>query len=236
MGLISDYLEQCRDRSNVGDLDPCMIIGGVSRQKVHSYQEINHILNEYTVTQNRDQKRLIRQQLIAQSSELETVKTGYLLGEKTVLSVFNSGKLQSPLMIDTIQLLLAELRRSYQAICTLRQKINKELKENIVVQFETPADSEVRKNMLKMIGSSIIAYLQDSAVLLETSEFRKLIFDFAEIIRYFEQEQYHQPAKKIVQYHFEKDFNLKHSHVKCTNCGTLLLQNIPYCLNCYERN
>ena len=236
MGLISDYLEQCRSRSTAGDLDPCMIIGEDFKRKINSYQEIYRTLNEYTTARNNDQKLLIRQQLIARSSELETIKTGYLLGEKIVLSVWNSGKLQSPLMIDTIQLLLAELRRSYQAICTLRQSINRELKENTVIQFEAPSEIEIRRNMLKTIGSSVLAYLQNPSVLMGTSEFRKVIFDQAEIVRYFEQEQYNQPAKKVVQYYFEKDLHLKSSHIKCANCGNLLLQDIPYCLNCYERN
>ena len=139
-------------------------------------------------------------------------------------------------MMDTVKLLLAELRKSYQAICDLRQKINQQLGEAIVIQFEPPLESDIRKNMMKMIGSSIVAYLQDASVILDTSEFRKVVYDFAEIIRCFEQEQYNQPEKKIVRYHLEKDFKMKNGHFKCVNCGSLLLEDIPYCLNCYERN
>ena len=90
--------------------------------------------------------------------------------------------------------------------------------------------------MLKILGSSIGAYLQDSSVVLDTSEFRKVTCDFAEIIRCFEQEQYNQPDKKVVRYHLERDFQMKNSHFKCMNCGEPLLEDIPYCLNCYERN
>lgn len=236
MGLISDYLEQCRDRSRAGYLDPCMIIGSNFRSKFSSCHEISSTLIAYSDCNNHEQKELLRQQLTEQSSELETIKSGYLLGEKVVLSVWNPGKLQSPLMVDTVKLLLAELRKSYQAICDLRQKINHQLGESIVVQFEPPFESDIRKNMMKMIGSSIVAYLQDSLVILDTSEFRKVICDFAEIIRCFEQEQYNQPDKKIVCYHLEKDYKMKNGHFKCANCGNLLMENIPYCLNCYERN
>ena len=118
----------------------------------------------------------------------------------------------------------------------LRQKINEKLGEIIVVQFEPPMETDIRKNMLRMIGSSITAYLQDPSVIMDTSEFRKIVSDFAEIIRCFEQEQYNQPDKKVVRYHLEREFNMKNSHVQCVNCGTLMLEDIPYCLNCYERN
>ena len=197
MGLISDYLEQCRDRSKAGDLDPCMIIGGSFRNKLSSYHEIYRTLTTYSNSNNDEQKQLLRQQLIEQSSELETIKSGYLLGEKVVLSVWNPGKLQSLLMVDTVELLLSELRKSYQAICDLRQKINHQLGETMVIQFEPPLEADIRKNMMKMIGSSVVAYLQEPSVILDTSEFRKVVYDFAEIIRCFEQEQYNQPEKRL---------------------------------------
>lgn len=236
MGLISDYLEQCRDRSKAGNLDPCMIIGGSFGGHLSSYHEISNVLTTYSNSNNNEQKKLLLQQLTERSSELETIKTGYLLGEKVVLAVSNTGKLQSSLIVDTVELLLVELRKSYQAICDLRQKINNQLGETIVIQFEPPLESDIRKSMMKMIGSSIVTYLQDASVILNTSEFRKVVYDFAEIIRCFNQEQYNQPEKKIVRYYLEKDFEMKNGHFKCVNCGSLLLENIPYCLNCYERN
>lgn len=236
MGLISDYLEQCRDRGKAGDLDSCMIIGGGFRGKLSSYHEICHTLTTYLNSNSDEQKQLLCQQLIERSSELETIKSGYLVGMNIVLSVLNIGKLQSSLMMETVELLLAEFHKSYQAISELRHKINHQLGETVVIQFEPTLESDIRKNMMKMIGSSIVAYLQDSSVILDTSEFRKVVYDFAEIIRCFEQEQYNQPEKKIVRYHLEKDFKMKNGHFKCVNCGSLLLESIPYCLNCYERN
>lgn len=235
MGLYSDYLEECRDRIRTGDLDPCMIIDGGFRGKLSSYQEIYRTLTAYS-NSNDDQKKLLRQQLVEQSSELETIKIGYLLGEKVVLSVENSGKLQSALVIDTVRMLLEELGKSYRAICDLRQKISQQLGEKTVIQFKSPLESDVRKNMMKMIGSSIVAYFQDTSVILDTSDFRKIVYDFAEIIRCLEQEQYNQPEKKIVRYYLEKEYEMKNGHFKCANCGSFLLEDIPYCLNCYERN
>ena len=72
MGLISDYLEQCRDRSNAGDLDPCMIIGGSFRGKLSSYHEIYRTLTAYSNSSDDEQKKLLHQQLTERSSELET--------------------------------------------------------------------------------------------------------------------------------------------------------------------
>ena len=234
MGLISDYLEQCRDR--IGNIDPCMIICGGIRGKLSSYYEINHTLIEYSNSKNDEQKKLLRQQLIERSSELETIKSSYLLGEKLILSVQNTGKLQSSLIVDIVNLFLAEIHKSYQAICDLREIINHQLGGTIVINFEAPLESNIRKNIVKMIGSSIVVYLKNSSVILDTSEFRKVVYDFAEIIRCFEQERYNQPEKKIVRYYLEMDFKMKNSQIKCINCGCFLLDDIPYCLNCYERN
>lgn len=236
MGLISDYLEQCRDRSRAGDLDPCMIISASFRNSVRSYHEITHTLITYSKSADDNQKKMLRQQLLDRSAELETIKSGYLLGEKIVLSVWNTGNLHSSLMIDTVKLLLTELRNSYQAICELRQKINRQIGEAIVVHFEPPIEYDIRKNMLKLIGSSMCTYLRDFSVIMDTSEFRKVISDFAEIIRCFEQEQYNQQDKKVVRYYLEKDYAIRNSQHKCVNCGAFLLEDIPYCLNCYERN
>ena len=113
MGLISDYLEQCRDRSRTGDLDPCMIIGASFRNNVRSYHEITHTLIKFSKSTDDNQKKILRQQLLDRSAELETIKSGYLLGEKIVLSVWNTGNLRSSLMMDTVKLLLLELRNSY---------------------------------------------------------------------------------------------------------------------------
>ena len=115
MGLISDYLEQCRDR--IGNIDPCMIICGGIRGKLSSYYEINHTLIEYSNSKNDEQKKLLRQQLIERSSELETIKSSYLLGEKLILSVQNTGKLQSSLIVDIVNLFLAEIHIRLFVIC-----------------------------------------------------------------------------------------------------------------------
>lgn len=235
MGLFSDYLEECRDRVKIGGLDPCMIISGCFEKQVGFYQSIYHKLRTYSNSDDK-KKQLIHQQLVKQSSELETIKSGYLLGEKIVLRIWNSGKLQSSLITDTVKLLLSEFRTSYYAICDLCQDINCQLDKKAIPRFNPPPESEVRKNLIGMLSSSIVAYLQDFSVLLDTSEFRKVVHDFALIIQFFEQEQYNQPEKKIVCYYLEKNFGIKNSRFKCTNCGSYLLEDIPYCLNCYERN
>ncbi|HAU84315.1 MAG TPA: hypothetical protein DCW90_02025 [Lachnospiraceae bacterium] len=236
MGLFSDYLEECRDRVKIGGLDPCMIISGCFEKQVSSYQSIYRKFRTYSNSDDDKKKQLIYQQLVKQSSELETIKSGYLLGEKIVLRIWNSRKLQSSLITDTVKLLLSELRTSYYAICDLCQDINRQLNKKVPLQFNPPSESEVRENLMRMLGSSIVAYLQDASVILDISEFRKVVYDFALIIQFFEQAQYNQPSKKIVCYYLEKSFDIKNSRFKCTNCGSYLLEDILYCLNCYERN
>lgn len=201
-----------------------------------AYHAVHHTLITYCNSHNEKQKEALRQQLIEKSSELESVKSTYLLKEKIVLSVWNSGKLQSPIMITIVHLLLTELRSSYQAICELRQELNEQLGELIVTSFKSPLEVDIRKDILKTLGTSVEVYLQDSSEVLDTSELRQLICDFAGLIRYFEQEQYKLADKKVVRDYLEREFQIKSSHFKCTNCGDYLLKDIPYCLNCYERN
>lgn len=48
MGLVSDCLEQCRNKSKAGDLDPCIVIGGSFRGEFSSYHEIYCTLTAYS--------------------------------------------------------------------------------------------------------------------------------------------------------------------------------------------
>lgn len=237
MGIFSDNLEEVRD---AGYCDPCMCNSDRVHGKFYSKSEENFKL-QHKIEANRkcekeENKKLIRKQYEENLRKLETLKRKELLREKIVLSVCNTVKFKSGLIEDTVKLLLGEISESYQAICDLMQEINSKLEKRIVVDCVTPTEKDIRIDLMKKLDESIIGYLQDSSVILDTSEFRKVVFDFAEIIRYFEQEQYNQPDKKIVCYHLEKNHNIKNSQLKCTNCGKLLFDNIPYCLNCYERN
>ena len=70
----------------------------------------------------------------------------------------------------------------------------------------------------------------------DTSSFRKVVADMASVVRYFQDDIIVRQDKKIVYDFLQNQLGIVKSHHQCQNCGELLLKNIPYCLNCYERN
>ena len=236
MGLYLDYFEENRERRSAEEFDPSMIGGEyfISIQK--SFSKLSHALKTCKNNSNTEKKAYFMQQLTEKVSELEEMKVTYLLGEKLVLSVKNNFIPQSSFMSDTICLLLEELQNAYHAVCRLIQKADKQMGKKVSVSFHSPSEPVIRKELLYLIGSSMLEYLKNSSVRMDTSEFRKTVCDFAELIKYFEQEHRSPLAKEIVRRYFEKNFYIKNSHLRCSNCGALLLEDIPYCLNCYERN
>lgn len=236
MGLIADYLEQCRSRCNAGDLDPCMIINKNFKARLRSYHEIDRTLTAYSSGSSLKTKSVLEQRLIEQASELEAIKTGYLLGEKNILAIYNSGVLHSQLMIDTLRLVLSELQKSYRAICDMRNIINRKIGKYNVVHFEAPSELDICNGVLNMISSSVLYYLEASSCTMDTNEFRMVVLDLAEIIQRLEHVRYNQVPKAVVRNYLKRHFGLSVGYLKCSNCGKPLLNHFPYCLNCYERN
>lgn len=235
MGLYSDYLEECRSKIRVGEIDPCMIIGSMWKgdsQYGNYYKKINDYKDSRLST---EEKIKIRDELIEKSTELEKIKVSYLLAKKAILQIMNKNIISSLLLIDILNILNEQIDRSYKEICEIRHEIDKRLKISSIPNFTPENEDIIKSNLLKQLINCVIKYMNEG-LLKDTCSCRKIVNDCAELIRCFKQERYNQQNKRVFMYYLEKDLKLRKIHHRCTNCQEILYREIPYCLNCYERN
>lgn len=233
MGLFSDTLEECRNRLFAGDIDPCLIIDR-SRQGLRTVAEIQNSLGQ-------DPSGPSFEELSARLAELETIITGYLLGEKIVFALDNQKILRSSLVTNTLHLLASSLERSYHAVCEAKDFLIRSQKEgsfpNIRVHSLPLSEDKTKERVLKLLISNVFYNLQNpQTAAMDTSIFRKVVLDLSELIQRLDDSEDHRPAKAIVHDYLKREYHLKQSRQTCSNCRTALLENLPYCLNCYERN
>ncbi len=236
LGLISDYLEENRERERLGCFDPCMIMG-FRIQPEKNYKNIYKDLDLYSASGDEIEREEISQRLISQAVNLEQLKTGYLLADKVILEIINYAKLRSALLQSAICTIDEQLQHSYQSICGMIQEIENKLakdKHRVLKQIDTD-EYQIRMRLLSLIIGGVIQNLQTGSPL-DTSGFRKVVKDCAELIRRFQRENYLQADKMVVKYYIEKHYGMKESQNLCRNCQKPLWKDIPYCLHCYERN
>ncbi len=235
MGLFSDILESNRERGNYGYIDPCMIVSSFN-STYHTFDAYRKKLQEYkeTNTDTTTQAK-IKQEFIQKSAELESLKAGYLVAEKSILEIVNRQKIQSVYMKDMLNTLLFQLRGAYKAICKLRSEIDKNIGLNMVPTFEPEDEAAIRNDMLNKLIDTTLHHMEEGTFV-DTSMFRKVVSDCAEVIRCLKNEEYRSNDKSVFTYYLMETVGLKPSQHKCRNCGMELLDNTGYCLNCYERN
>ena len=234
MGLFSDYLEECRDRCTAGDIDPCLIIS--QKNGYGNYKKAYQRLAEYSKKDITDEQRMcLRIELIQESAKLEKLKSGYLISEKAIYELLNTKTPKSILMQDILDTLKSQIHQSYLQICELRKGIDQKIGNSSIPVLLMPSEHVIRCSLLERLINSVLIYM-NNGVIVNTGECRKVIKDCANLIRCMEQESYSWNDKKIFSYYLEKHFAIKKGQHRCVNCGTLLYEDIPYCLNCYERN
>lgn len=235
MGLFSDVLEANRDRGYGGYIDPCMIMSSLETNDKR-FADYRIELNRYTESKPDDTiKEGMRQAFLRRSADLEKLKAGYLIAEKAVLEINNRGKIQSDYMKDMLETLQFQLRNAYRAICQLRFEIDQKFNFQHIPDFQADQEDNIRMDILNKIINTTLHHMEEG-LFVDTSTFRKVVSDCAEIIRYLRNENYGTSDKSVFSYYLMETSGLKESQYKCRNCGKALLNNMVYCLNCYERN
>lgn len=232
MGLISDYLEQNREREIIGDFDPCMLLGGVF---LGTYADTYLNIDRLGLSADRQEKEFIASQLRIQATGLEHLKSTYLLANKAIHEVENTVVLKTVLLRDTLQVMSDQIQQGYYGICRLLQEIYGRIGGNAGNPLEPADEQATRARLLEMAVGGVLNSL-NFGMLLDTGEFRRIVSDLANLIRCMEHEKLSMPDKVIVQYHIENRHGMKRRRDVCRNCQTQLWEDIPYCLNCYERN
>ena len=232
MGLISDYLEENRER--LDGFDPCFPIGAYFRKR-NCMESIKADLQEYDANQEVQRKKLIRQRLIAQLVDLERLIAGYLAGEKYILFVCNGGKLKSALVQEIFEQLREEMQKSYYGACELRQEILKKLESRIERQDSTEP-VEIENEILGLVIKSVVMCMGQGGTLLNTAQCRNTVYDLGNLlISQGMMEERISPKKALADY-LQAEGLAELGNKSCCNCGRPLYKTIRYCLNCYERN
>lgn len=235
MGIYADILEANREREYLGYIDPCAIMWSFQGTQ-HRFKKYREKLNQYEPERLSDRQVVeMTEEFCEKSLELERLKAGYLIAEKSVLEIINKGKLQSSYMLDMLNALQHQLQDAYRAICKLRLEIDQKVGLKLDTSIETEDVDIIRLGLLERLIKTSLLHME-KGIFQDTSSFRKVVSDCAELIRCLKNEDYFQSDKMILNYYLVENMGLKRGHYVCKNCGKPLLINIPYCLNCYERN
>ena len=235
MGLFSDILEVNRERVYDEYIDPCMMVnlGGQNNKR---FADLRIKLNEYKESElDNEQKARMRQEFLQRASELEELKSVYLVAEKAVLKIINRGKIQSVYMKDMLDTLQLQLKSGYRAICQLQFEIDQKFKFVKHIQFYSKREDVILLDVLNQLINTTLHHME-VGMFADTGTFRKVVSDCAEVIRCMKNEDYGMSDKIVLSYYLMETIGLKETQHKCCNCGKPLLNNIVYCLNCYERN
>lgn len=235
MGLFSDILEANRERDYSGYIDSCMILSSLKTNNKR-FADYRAELKKYNKSElDGAIKNRMRQEFLQRSAELEKLKVGYLIAEKAVLKIINRGKIQSVYMKDMLDTLQFQLHNAYNAICQLRSEIDRKFGFKKIPEFQMESEEAIQLDVLnKLINTTL--YHMEAGTFIDTSTFRKVVSDCAEIIRCMKNEEYGISDKSVLSYYLMEIVGLKMSQHTCCNCGKPLLNNMAYCFNCYERN
>lgn len=235
MGIYADILESNREREYLGYIDPCAIMWSFQGTQ-HRFKKYREKLNQYEPEKLSDRQVVeMTEEFCEKSLELERLKAGYLIAEKSVLEIINKGKLQSSYMLDMLNALQHQLQDAYRAICKLRLEIDQKVGLKLDTSIETEDIDIIRLGLLERLIKTSLLHME-KGIFRDTSSFRKVVSDCAELIRCLKNEDYFQSDKRILNYYLVENMGLKRGHHVCKNCKKPLLINVPYCLNCYERN
>lgn len=235
MGLFADILESNREREYSGYIDPCAIMWSFQGSQ-YRFKKYRDKLNQFELEQLSDSQAVqMTEEFREKSMELEKLKAGYLIAEKSILEIINRGKLQSSYMVDILNALQHQMQEAYRAICKLRMEIDQKVGLKLDTLIEIEDEDSIRTGLLDRLIKTSVLHME-KGVFQDTSTFRKFVSDCAELIRFLKNEEYLQSDKMILSYYLVENIGLKPGHHVCKNCGKLLLANVPYCLNCYERN
>lgn len=237
MGLFSDILEANRERSYGGYIDPCMIMSSLGTDNKR-FEDYRAELNRYKGPKADGVfKEKTHRDFLQRYAELEELKAGYLIAEKAVLEIVNRGKIRSDYMKDMLDTLQLQLNNAYKAICQLCSEIDQKFKFKEISEFHSDihSDDEIRMDILNKLINTTLHHMEEG-LFVDTGTFRKVVSDCAEVIRCMKNENYRTSDKSVFSYYLTETVGLTASRHKCCNCGKALLNNMMYCLNCYERN
>ena len=179
MGLFADILEANREREYSGYIDPCAIMWSFQGSQ-HSFKKYRDKLNQYEPEQLSDSQVMqMKEEFQEKSLELERLKAGYLIAEKSVLEIINRGKLQTSYMSDMLNALQHQMQDAYRAICKLRLEIDQKVGLKLEISIETENEECIRMGLLERLIKTSLLHME-KGIFQDTSMFRKVVSEGAE--------------------------------------------------------
>jgi len=234
MGLFADYLEECRERMEAGDIDPCMIL---SKKRIPNYRyaHIRHALDAYSGAAEEQARHSFALALEAHWHELDEAQQQYIACEKFILSILANNNWLSSFVYDDLQELRDQLYETQRCIGEAAAGIRKRLNKPSIISADLPHNKDACENLIHLMLSSAIESLKNGAPM-DVPMFRNVVKDLAVLVGQQSGCKSASTAKGMVGAYIEEQLHARVGKHVCENCGQLLYNDIPYCLNCYERN
>lgn len=233
MGIISDFLEDNRERMDFAD--PCIPVDVYIRQR-NCIDDIAENMQRYDSCRLEKESALL-QQLISQIEDLEKIISEYLEEEKYILYLQRHCNFKSVLVRDILTMLMREIKTAYYTACDVKQMVINKLGAFDDIDHGHAVDSkECGRLIIKLFMVSLIMSLQKSNEVMNTAEFRSTVHDAAAIIGAEYSKEAKASGKDVVQQYLLQETLAEKGHKYCRNCGCRLYRGISYCFNCYERN
>ena len=236
MGIVADSLEKIREMYPADAIDPCLI--ALPKKTDYNNEQIKQQLAELSKLSIGSERRyVIRQELMINLSELKRNKVIYLVSEKAIYEIQNLKQPSTMLVNDIIKEFLYQLHQAYNEVCNLIEGISRKIDAQQIPDMSYISDDDVRQSVLNCIVNSVLMHMSN-CVIADSAEFRKVVTDCANMIRCIGTEKIclEDRDKTVFSRYLENHFEIQKDYHKCSNCGKPLYKDVPYCLNCYERN
>ncbi len=230
MGILSDTLEANRDNTPPEAIDPTMF-SSISRS-FYYLPDLDTYKEPETV---KTAKENMRMSFLQERTAFERLKAEYLIGEEIVRNLIDRKIIQSAFMNNKLEILRSQLSDAYNIVCQLCDEITDVSDSEKTFEPLPTCEENIRKDILDRLIKTTFRPMKKGK-LGDHSKFRKVVSDCAELIRYLTSE-YHgdKEDKHVFHLYLTKKLGYKVSnYCKCNNCGELLLDDIAYCLNCYQ--
>lgn len=224
MGLIADYLEEYRERSND---DPCLYIPG---NKVSSVRK-NMI--SYQKEQNLATKEKLGKQLADQYCILDSIRHKSILHEKIIRRIINQCNIESAITLNILNALLKLSDNTRASANTLIHEIS----STILLYNLSNCAIETNDEKSVIIGCVLFSIYRfmTSDIPMDSSEFRCLVYDSATLISIINPQDSAISKKNVFIKYISETYGLIPADSQCTNCDHRIYHGFHNCLNCFER-
>ncbi len=237
MGIYSDYLEKIKENPDYRPIDVENILSSNCREE--TYKSIQEKVNEEKVKKEAAAKRkekYIDKGLIDSYRELQALLSIYNLEDKTACDILNHDVVRNAWVWDIVKLCQENSNEGRRQVNKLCDEIRQQLGKNAMPKITyVVSEGDVRRQLLKQLIDIVLRKLQNGSAL-DTSQFRNIIKDCAELIRYLQDERYAWADVKVFNDYIERQLGVSRGSKNCSNCRDKLYKTIPYCTRCYERN